>query len=85
MCVLAGCDFLPSVPGIGIAKAYALVSKYRNLDRVSLLYLFLNNVNRTKYIFMHTRSGQDNIEIKTGSTNHLYTFLIRSVFMEPFL
>ncbi|CAK9172928.1 unnamed protein product [Ilex paraguariensis] len=34
MCVLAGCDFLPSVPGIGIAKAYNLVSKYRNLDRV---------------------------------------------------
>ncbi|CAL2262379.1 unnamed protein product [Prunus armeniaca] len=33
MCVLAGCDFLPSVHGIGIAKAYALVSKYRNLDR----------------------------------------------------
>ncbi|XP_076922345.1 exonuclease 1 [Bidens hawaiensis] len=34
MCVLAGCDFLPSVPGIGIGKAHALVSKYRNLDRV---------------------------------------------------
>ncbi|KAL8234230.1 hypothetical protein R6Q59_020330 [Mikania micrantha] len=34
MCVLAGCDFLPSVPGIGIAKAHALVSKYHNLDRV---------------------------------------------------
>ncbi|KAI7995405.1 Exonuclease 1 [Camellia lanceoleosa] len=34
MCVLAGCDFLPSVPGIGITKAYSLVSKYRNLDRV---------------------------------------------------
>ncbi|PON35930.1 XPG/Rad2 endonuclease [Trema orientale] len=34
MCVLAGCDFLPSVPGIGIAKSYAFVSKYRNLDRV---------------------------------------------------
>ncbi|KAI5660255.1 hypothetical protein M9H77_29048 [Catharanthus roseus] len=34
MCVLAGCDFLPSVPGIGISKAYGLVSKYRNLDRV---------------------------------------------------
>lgn len=36
MCVLAGCDFLPSVPGIGIAKAYALVSKYRNLERVRI-------------------------------------------------
>ncbi|KAL8488061.1 hypothetical protein ACS0TY_024369 [Phlomoides rotata] len=34
MCVLAGCDFLPSVPGIGIAKAYSLVAKYRNIDRV---------------------------------------------------
>ncbi|GFZ12279.1 5'-3' exonuclease family protein [Actinidia rufa] len=33
MCVKAGCDFLPSVPGIGIAKAYSLVSKYQNLDR----------------------------------------------------
>ncbi|WKA08033.1 hypothetical protein VitviT2T_025795 [Vitis vinifera] len=34
MCVLAGCDFLPSVPGIGIARAYSMVAKYRNLDRV---------------------------------------------------
>ncbi|XP_020533793.1 exonuclease 1 isoform X1 [Jatropha curcas] len=34
MCVLAGCDFLPSVPGIGIVKAHSYVSKYRNLDRV---------------------------------------------------
>ncbi|KAM7258270.1 hypothetical protein ACFE04_014011 [Oxalis oulophora] len=32
MCVLASCHFLPSVPGIGIAKAHALVSKYPNLD-----------------------------------------------------
>lgn len=40
MCVLAGCDFLPSVPGIGIAKAYALVSKYRNLERVSTSAFF---------------------------------------------
>ncbi|XP_058722513.1 exonuclease 1-like [Vicia villosa] len=34
MCVLAGCDFLPSVPGIGVARAHALVSKYKNIDRV---------------------------------------------------
>ncbi|GAA0183913.1 exodeoxyribonuclease [Lithospermum erythrorhizon] len=33
MCVFAGCDFLPSVPGIGIVKAHSMVSKYRNLDR----------------------------------------------------
>ncbi|GAB4860991.1 hypothetical protein Ancab_036151 [Ancistrocladus abbreviatus] len=34
MCVLAGCDFLQSVPGIGIVKAHSLVSKYCNIDRV---------------------------------------------------
>ncbi|XP_039031401.1 exonuclease 1-like [Hibiscus syriacus] len=34
MCVLAGCDFLPSVPGIGIVKAHSFATKYRNLDRV---------------------------------------------------
>ncbi|CAM8915506.1 unnamed protein product [Rhodiola kirilowii] len=34
MCVLAGCDFLPSVPGIGMVKAHALISKYRNIERV---------------------------------------------------
>ncbi|GFP99992.1 exonuclease 1 [Phtheirospermum japonicum] len=34
MCVLAGCDFLPSVPGVGIAKSYNYVAKYRNIDRV---------------------------------------------------
>jgi 5'-3' exonuclease len=38
MCVLAGCDFLPSVPGIGVARAHALVSKYRNIDRVSFFF-----------------------------------------------
>ncbi|KAL5545032.1 hypothetical protein UlMin_008816 [Ulmus minor] len=45
MCVLAGCDFLPSVPGIGIAKSYALVSKYQNLDRV-ISVLKLGKKNR---------------------------------------
>ncbi|GAB2213042.1 hypothetical protein Droror1_Dr00021057 [Drosera rotundifolia] len=34
MCVLAGCDFLRSIPGIGIAKAHSLVSKYQDIDRV---------------------------------------------------
>ncbi|KAL7099132.1 hypothetical protein ACP275_09G063400 [Erythranthe tilingii] len=40
MCVLAGCDFLPSVPGVGIAKAYGFVAKYRNIDRVISMLKF---------------------------------------------
>ncbi|XP_027923959.1 exonuclease 1 isoform X1 [Vigna unguiculata] len=65
MCVLAGCDFLPSVPGIGIARAHALVSKYRNLDRIlSVLKLEKGNQMPEDYaktfqeavaVFQHAR------------------------------
>ncbi|XP_021909370.1 exonuclease 1 isoform X2 [Carica papaya] len=65
MCVLAGCDFLPSVPGIGIVKAYSLVAKYRNLDRVlSVLKLEKGNQMPEDYaksfreafaVFQHAR------------------------------
>lgn len=34
MCVLSGCDFLPSISGIGTKRAYCLVNKYKNLERV---------------------------------------------------
>ncbi|TKY44777.1 Exonuclease 1 [Spatholobus suberectus] len=65
MCVLAGCDFLPSVPGIGIARAHALVSKYRSLDRIlSVLKLEKGNQMPEDYaksfqeavtVFQHAR------------------------------
>lgn len=29
MCVLAGCDYLPSVPGVGVKKAHALLQRFR--------------------------------------------------------
>lgn len=34
MCVLAGCDFLASIPGIGVKTAHGLLAKYRNVHRV---------------------------------------------------
>lgn len=34
MCVLAGCDFLPSISGIGTKRAYSLISKHKNIDSV---------------------------------------------------
>lgn len=69
MCVLAGCDFLPSVPGIGIGKAYALVSKYQNLDRVSMLYSFL--ISLTGILCTDTAE----LQIKEAYFRSIYTFL----------
>lgn len=46
MCVMAGCDFLPSIHNVGIRKAHALLTKHRELKRVRCfsccyLYVFL--------------------------------------------
>ncbi|KAK4779347.1 hypothetical protein SAY86_006875 [Trapa natans] len=50
MCVFAGCDFLPSVPGIGVKRSYSLVSKYRNLDRaLSVLRIEKGNLMPEDY------------------------------------
>lgn len=36
VCVLAGCDFLPSVRGMGFKRAHSLVKRFKTLDRVRL-------------------------------------------------
>ena len=35
MCLLAGCDYLPNVPGLGIKTAYKLVKQHRTYKKVS--------------------------------------------------
>ena len=37
VCVLAGCDFLPSIKGVGVHKAHKLVKRYRMLSRAVTL------------------------------------------------
>lgn len=69
MCVLAGCDFLPSIPGIGIMTAYSLVSKYRNIERVlSVLKLqkgnqmpvdYLKSFKEAVAVFQHAKIYDD--------------------------
>eukprot|EP00750_Incisomonas_marina_P032217 INCI8962.1.p1 GENE.INCI8962.1~~INCI8962.1.p1 ORF type:complete len:792 (+),score=121.07 INCI8962.1:162-2537(+) len=34
MCILAGCDYLPSIKGMGVIKAHALISKHRTPKRI---------------------------------------------------
>lgn len=41
MCVLAGCDFLPSISGIGTKRAYSLISKYKDINHVRMITLLL--------------------------------------------
>uniref|UniRef100_N1QZI2 Exonuclease 1 n=1 Tax=Aegilops tauschii TaxID=37682 RepID=N1QZI2_AEGTA len=65
MCILAGCDFLPSVPGIGTKRAYSLISKHKNIDLVlSTLKLdkrysvpddYIDSFWKTLAVFNHAR------------------------------
>ncbi|GBG33330.1 Flap endonuclease 1 [Hondaea fermentalgiana] len=34
MCILAGCDYLDSLPGMGIVRAHKLVHQYRKTERI---------------------------------------------------
>lgn len=34
MCILSGCDYLPSIPSLGIKTAYNLVKEYRDIDKI---------------------------------------------------
>ncbi|KAI8376386.1 PIN domain-like protein [Radiomyces spectabilis] len=34
MCILSGCDYLPSLPGVGLKTAYQLLKTYKSADQV---------------------------------------------------
>ncbi len=34
MCILAGCDYLPSLPGMGVKTAFKFVKSYKNIEQV---------------------------------------------------
>lgn len=35
MCILSGCDYLPSLPGLGVRRAHALITKFKSYEKVS--------------------------------------------------
>ncbi|XP_047940413.1 exonuclease 1 [Salvia hispanica] len=46
MCILSGCDYLPSLPGMGLKKAHALMKKFKNHENV-IKHLKYNSVDVT--------------------------------------
>lgn len=43
MCILSGCDYLVSLPGMGLKKAHALIKKFKTYDKVSLIKISVIN------------------------------------------
>ncbi|NXS37937.1 EXO1 Exonuclease, partial [Pomatostomus ruficeps] len=62
MCILSGCDYLPSVPGIGLAKACKLIKLANNPDIIKVIkkmgqYLKMNVTVPEEYIQGFTRAN----------------------------
>lgn len=65
MAILSGCDYLPSIPGVGLKTAWTLLRKYRSVDQlVKALRLegkkpvpkgYLEAFNLAEKVFLHQR------------------------------
>lgn len=43
MCILSGCDYLQSLPGMGPKRANALIMKFKSYEKVSFIINVLNS------------------------------------------
>lgn len=65
MCILSGCDYLPSIPGMGLKKAYKLLHKHRTAEKAIKAARFemsmevpvdyLDQFQNAKATFLHQR------------------------------
>jgi exonuclease-1 len=39
MCIMSGCDYLPSLPGMGVKKAHGLIKRFKTYQMVAILDL----------------------------------------------
>ncbi|XP_050936502.1 exonuclease 1 [Cucumis melo] len=64
MCILSGCDYLPSLPGMGLKRAHALVKKFLSYEKVirhlrystvSVPHLYEESFKKAILTFQHQR------------------------------
>lgn len=41
MCILSGCDYLPSIPGVGLVKARQFISRSSDPDIYKVILFFI--------------------------------------------
>ena len=47
LCILLGCDYVPTIGGIGTKKAFTFIKKYKSIEGI-ISYITNNNLNRYK-------------------------------------
>lgn len=49
MCILSGCDYLQSLPGMGLKRAHALIKRFTTYDKVNSYRSWLEDRQRKSY------------------------------------
>ncbi|CAH2034346.1 unnamed protein product [Thlaspi arvense] len=77
MCILSGCDYLQSLPGMGLKRAHTLITKFKSYDRVikhlkystvSVPPLYEESFKKAMLTFKHQRV----YDPKTEDSVHLF-------------
>lgn len=45
MCVMTGCDYLPSLPGMGIKRAHGLMCRFKSYRKVLIKHVLISNAS----------------------------------------
>ena len=72
MAILSGCDYLPSIPGVGLKTAWSLLRKYKTVEKVIRAIMlegkkevppdYLNSFKLVEKVFLHQRVYDPRIE-----------------------
>lgn len=65
MAILSGCDYLPSIPGVGLKTAWSLLRKYKTVEKVIRAIMlegkkevppdYLDSFRSVEKVFLHQR------------------------------
>ncbi|KAJ4754550.1 Exonuclease 1 [Rhynchospora pubera] len=84
MCILSGCDYLPSLPGMGVKRAHALIQKLKSYEKVikhvrysgvSVPPLYEENFRRAIWAFQHQRVYDPTKQNIVHLLNNQFAFL----------
>ena len=54
MCMLSGCDYLPSIKGMGLIKAHRALRKYSDAYQVSVYFVYLSMLEFIVFIGLNS-------------------------------
>jgi len=76
MCILCGCDYCPSIPKVGIMRAFSHIQSYKTIEGLieskkvsNIPSEFIDNYNKSRKLFKIFENKLDNIPINNSVIN----------------